>query len=141
MSSFESSDAWMFLSVAYSAQNGLGSLDAFYGAADHINCAIPTREEIEGGINRLASVGLVRVEDGAFALTDAGRQLFERVCQQTPYPRSQPGVVEEHLRTLRPADRGSGYWTLSPEDSEAGLSVYRKRAGEALRKIRHGRTL
>lgn len=141
MSKFESSDAWMFLSVAYSAQNGPSSLDALYGAADHINCAIPTREEIEGGINRLASVGLVRVEDGVFALTDTGRQLFERVCRQTPYPRLQPEVVEEHLRALRLTDGGSGYWALSPEDSHASLSVYRKRANEALRKIRHGRTL
>ena len=141
MSKFESSDAWMFLSVAYSAQDGPGSLDAFYGAADHINCAIPTREEIEGGINRLASVGLVRVEDGAFALTDAGRQLFENVCHQTPYPRLQPEVVEEHLRALRPSDGGSGYWALSPKDAHANLSVFRKRASDAIRKIRHGRTL
>jgi hypothetical protein len=101
MSKFESSDAWMFLSVAYSALDGPATLDDFYAAADHINCAIPNHDEIQGGINRLASAGLVNVQDDRFILTESGREIFERVSRQTLYPRMQPQLVEQQLRGMQ----------------------------------------
>jgi len=136
MSKFEPSDAWMFLSVAYSAKDVLATLDDFYAAADHINCAIPTNAEIEGGINRLATAGLVQVQDDHFILTDAGRKIFESVSCQTPYPRMQPQLVLEHLRNGRFADTAHPHWELSPETSDAAFGRYSKRMRDALRKIR-----
>lgn len=135
MSKFESSDSWMFLSVAYSAQDGPATLEAFYAAADHINCAIPTRDEIQGGISRLASAGLVHVQDHRFILTESGRTIFERVSRQTPCPRMQPELVEQQLRCVTLADTAHPHWDLSVEVSDAALSRYNKRMKDALRKI------
>lgn len=126
----------MFLSIAYSAQDRPATLDELYAAADHINCAIPTHEEIQGGINRLASAGLVRVEEGRFTLSDLGRQMFDRVCRQTPYPRIQPELIEQQLRSARFSVVAHISWDLSASESDAALSRYHKRMKDALRKIR-----
>lgn len=126
----------MFLSVAYSAQQAPSTLDGFYAAADHINCAIPTHEEIQGGINRLADAGLVRVEHGRFALLERGREVFERVCKQTPYPRMQPTLVEEHLRSANLPGVTHSHWDLSAAEATEALARYNKRMKEALKKLR-----
>jgi hypothetical protein len=136
MSKFESSDSWMFLSVAYSAQDGPATLEDFYAAADHINCAIPTHDEIQGGINRLASAGLVDVQDDRFILTGSGRKIFERVSRQTLYPRTQPELVEQELRSVTLVSTAHSHWGLSAEVFDAALSRYNKRMKDALRKTR-----
>ena len=136
MSKFEPSDAWMFLSVAYSAQDGPATLEDFYAAADHINCAIPTHDEIQGGINRLATAGLLQVQDDRFILTEVGRKIFEGVSRQTPYPRMQPELVEQQLRSVKLTDAAHPYWELSAETSDAAFARYSKRMKDALRKIR-----
>ncbi len=126
----------MLLSVAYSARDGPATLEDFYAAADHINCAIPTHDEIQAGISRLASAGLVDVQGDRFVLTESGRNIFERVSRQTPYPRMQPELVEQLLRSVTFTDTVHPHWDLSAEASDAALSRYNKRMKDALRNTR-----
>jgi hypothetical protein len=136
MSKFESTDGWIFLSVAYSAQHGMATLDDFYAAADHINCAIPTRDEIQGGINRLATGGLARIDGGTFGLTERGRRVFEQACQKTQYPRLQLEFVQNQLQVVRLGEVEPSQWKLSAEDSDEALRRYDQRMKKALREIR-----
>jgi hypothetical protein len=71
MPKFEPSDTWLFLALAESSQrNGWATLDYVLGAADRINHAIPTHREVEGGIKRLMSAGLMRVEGDRLSTTN-----------------------------------------------------------------------
>jgi hypothetical protein len=133
---FENSDAWIFLSVAYSAKKKPATLDLFFSAADHINCAIPTNEEIQGGINRLASVGLIHIENDTFTLSESGQQLFQQVCKQTAYPRMQPKLVKQYFNDVELPKIIHSVWHLSVAESSKALRIYKKRMSEALKEIR-----
>ena len=53
-------DAWMFLAIAISPRDaGPVGLSDLVAAADGVNHAIPTEDELRGGINRLIYAGLV----------------------------------------------------------------------------------
>ncbi|HEX2696171.1 MAG TPA: hypothetical protein VHM28_00590 [Anaerolineales bacterium] len=74
---FQSSDAWIFLSIMNTKGVDLRTVIA---TADYINHAIPTKEEIEGAVNRLAAAGLIGVEGGLFKLTPSGSRLYGRIA-------------------------------------------------------------
>jgi hypothetical protein len=74
---FQKTDAWIFLSIN-NLEGGI-SLEDFVAKADWINHAIPSKEEIEGAINRLSGAGLVRFENRRFIFTDSGKELYERI--------------------------------------------------------------
>ncbi len=78
---WERSDAWILLAVLMGTEPC--SLEQLIGAADYINHAIPTLEEIHGALNRGVAGKLVRVRRSEFEVTDAGRQLFAVVCEST----------------------------------------------------------
>ncbi len=57
-------DAWMFLAIAISPRDaGPVGLSNLVAAADGVNHAIPTEDELRGGINRLLHAGLVYEHD------------------------------------------------------------------------------
>ena len=70
------SDAWVLAAVDWAADADLAKIIA---AADAINHAIPTIEEVEHAIQFLGAAGLVRYSDNSLQLTDEGR----RVCKRT----------------------------------------------------------
>ena len=70
------SDAWILAAVDWAADADLAKIIA---AADAINHAIPTIEEVEHAIQFLGAAGLVRYSDNSLQLTDEGR----RVCKRT----------------------------------------------------------
>jgi hypothetical protein len=70
------SDAWILAAVDWAADTDLAKIIA---AADAINHAIPTIEEVEHAIQFLGAAGLVRYSDNSLQLTDEGR----RVCKRT----------------------------------------------------------
>ena len=79
---FEHADGWIFVSMAfYQGETGT-SLRDLIATADYINHAIPSDDEIEGGINRLCRAGLVTVEEDTFHLTPAGRVLLRDTYNQ-----------------------------------------------------------
>ena len=70
------SDAWILAAVRWAADADLGKIIA---AADAINHAIPTIEEVEHAIQFPGAAGLVRYFDSSLQLTDEGR----RACKRT----------------------------------------------------------
>jgi hypothetical protein len=133
---FEKSDAWIFLSVAYSVQKQQSAtLDLFFSSADCINHAIPTNDEIQGGINRLASADTVYVKDNKFSLTKLGQQLFEKFCRQTSYPLEQLDLVKQFFETQNLQEVAHSVWHLSSIESERAFEIYRQRGKEALKKV------
>ncbi|MDI5941186.1 hypothetical protein QLR68_24220, partial [Micromonospora sp. DH15] len=81
-------DAWIFVSLVIA--NGAGRhrraastrrpegvrLADVLSTADHLNHAIPERQEVETAVRRLVGAGLVSVTDGWFRLTPDGEKLW-----------------------------------------------------------------
>jgi hypothetical protein len=70
------SDAWILAAVDWAGDADLAKIIA---AADAMNHALPTIEEVEHAIQFLGAAGLVRYSDNSLQLTDEGR----RVCRRT----------------------------------------------------------
>jgi hypothetical protein len=70
------SDAWVLAAVDWAADADLAKI---IHAADAINHAIPTIDEVEHAIQFLGAAGLVRYSDNSLQLTDEG----EHVCRRT----------------------------------------------------------
>jgi hypothetical protein len=69
------SDAWILAAVEWA---GGGDLAQIIGAADAINHAIPTIEEVEHAVKFLGAAGLVRFSNNSIALTDEGKREWRR---------------------------------------------------------------
>jgi hypothetical protein len=69
------SDAWILAAVDWAADADLAKV---IHAADAINHAIPTIEEVEHAIQFLGAAGLVRYSDNSLQLTDEGRRVSRR---------------------------------------------------------------
>ena len=124
-------DAWMFQAVAISPRdaNPVGLSD-LVTAADGVNHAIPTEDELRGGLNRLIYAGLVSEHESAFDLTDAGEALFAKVRSQTY--RAQFERLERELDRL--ADPDQPTWTPSAEAIRDAIDDYVAMAEEWLRR-------
>ncbi len=66
---FVRSDAWILLSIIYCGNQG-GDLHTIINAADYINHAIPTDEELNGAIYRLTQRKMITKQSGKFKATD-----------------------------------------------------------------------
>lgn len=71
-------DSWILLAVLFCTQGGEGTLDRIIGAADFINHAIPTLEELHGALNRLYAGRLITWCTGAAAPTDDALSLLRK---------------------------------------------------------------
>jgi hypothetical protein len=83
VSPFWWSDAWLFLAIGYSNDKGASSLARVIGAADAIQHAVLTWEEVDGGLFRLGTAGYVTVRDEKVSLTQQGRAILEGLREKT----------------------------------------------------------
>ena len=60
------SDAWLLLAIVHASANDEANIEGITDAADGINHAVLTQEELAGGLSRLPTAGLIREEDGTF---------------------------------------------------------------------------
>ena len=124
-------DAWMFLAIAISPRDpnpvGLSDLVA---AADGVNHALPTEDELRSGLNRLIYAGLVSEHESAFDLTDAGEAMFAKVRDGSV--RTEFDRLERELDRL--ADPGQPTWTPSSEAILRAIDDYVAMAEEWLRR-------
>jgi len=124
-------DAWMFLAIAISPRDaGPVGLSDLVAAADGVNHAIPTEDELRGGINRLIYAGLVSEYGSAFDLTDAGEAMFAKV--RSGSTRTEFDRLERELDHL--ADPGQSTWTPSAEAIRDAIDDYLAMAEEWLRR-------
>eukprot|EP01047_Picozoa_sp_COSAG01_P044582 COSAG01_NODE_4044_length_5408_cov_1.746468_5_plen_210_part_00 len=76
---WESADAWIFLAALYNRESDQFELQHIVAAADFINHAIPTLEELHGAINRSLAGRLIKTKRGAFSVTDKALELFTNI--------------------------------------------------------------
>jgi hypothetical protein len=123
MIEIEPSDAWIFLSIA---RSGGAELADFYAAADHLNVALPSDSELEGGVRRLVSCNLVAVDGQRFRLTPEGQALLVEVGGLGAAPRPQ---VEPCQRLLEIRARDAVLtcdWSPDPSEASRARSAYHK---------------
>ena len=70
---FEPTDAWLLCAIAFGKGRPV-TLREWIGAADHVNCTVPSLEELNGAILRLGRAGLVRRIGAAVAVTSAAQR-------------------------------------------------------------------
>jgi hypothetical protein len=89
------SDAWVLAAVDWAADVDLARI---IQAADAINHAIPTIDEVEHAIQFLGAAGLVRYSDNSLQLTDEGKHVCRRTESQDIF--STLDRLHRHLRSL-----------------------------------------
>lgn len=67
--SFLWSDAWLLQAIALASRTGPGTLADVIAAADDVNHALPTYEELHGAFSRLTAGGFVEEIGDRFRLT------------------------------------------------------------------------
>ncbi|TDC37003.1 hypothetical protein E1211_11655 [Micromonospora sp. 15K316] len=140
------SDAWIFVSLVIASGAGRHRRSAssrrpegvrladVLSTADHLNRAIPQRDEVEAAVRRLLGAGLVSVDDGWFRITAEGEQLW----------RSRPSAgVATTVDTMqgvlgRRHAPGSAEWTLDEADHAAAVQEYVVRSIPAPRRSPEG---
>lgn len=124
-------DAWILQSVVYGVGLRGGNLAKVIGAADHINVDIPSREDLETSVNRLAAAGLVHPEGTRLRATRAGRRVVKKAGSWRSGVRDLPPLIEAELRAI-PFPASAGTWSLSQATWETAYDEYyppEKRAG------------
>ena len=127
---WDRSDAWIFVSVVIGGGAGrhLRSpntrrpegvpLAGLLATAEHLQDAIPGRDEVETAIQRLCGSDLVTVQDGFFRLTAAGETLWRT------RPRSGLSSTVDTMHGIltrsRPPGTGST-WALAEPDYAAAV--------------------
>ena len=74
------SDAWVLLAVGCRLSLDEISLRELIATADGIQHAVLTFDELDGGLTRLSSTGLLAVSDAGVGLTPAGLVLLSRTA-------------------------------------------------------------
>ena len=121
---FQHADAWIFVSMAFYQGEAGTSLRDLIATADYINHAIPSDEEIEGAINRLACAGLVTVQDDYFHLTPAGRVLLRDPHNQRASLLQMWELVEKDLEEMEFPELQVPAFNLKKGQSKAAYKSY-----------------
>ena len=135
MHKFERKDSWILLSVAQARHDGPPKLDNVIWVADGINKDIPTREEIEGAINRLLSAGLVRVAGYYFFVTELGSNILEQARSGAKSIFDVWNMLEKRLGTTEFPEVPHAPWHLSESDFERAYESYRSNFAKTFKKL------
>lgn len=130
----EDHDPWILLSV-WTPTARPAELTDVIGAADYINHAIPTREELESAFTRLNAAGLLRKRKAGYVPTDLTLELMEKVIENCRRGiRSRLRGLQAMLdcpccgvRFAKPRRT----LTITPDEYDAAVAAYRKRFREA----------
>lgn len=134
MSPFLWSDAWLLQAIILASGNGPATLAQIFGAADAVNHAMLTDDELHGGLARLTTGGFVAESAARFVITDrvpagaiaeirqSGWKKGRRVA--TEFLQAEEWTPERNARDSRNAVRYDG---LTPERIRAAEREYRRR--------------
>ncbi len=99
MNSFTNSDAWIMLALLFNQQPDGASLRDLIAAADYINHAIVTYEELSGGLARLIRAGYVEKQAGHFRATATIRSFYAQTARPRRALNADWKAVEHFLQT------------------------------------------
>ena len=94
--------------------------------ADGINKCVPNRAEIEGAVNRLLSVGLIRIENGRFVVPQAARLVLDQVCQSAKSVFDEWDMLEKYFTQADLPGVSYTPWHLSESEFAAACEIYQK---------------
>jgi len=131
-------DAWIFVSAViaerlerdramHAALPVTGaSLADVLAAADFLNHSLPTREELEDGVRRLAGAGLLTVDDDLVQVAPAGEQLW----RTRPFSGLSSAVVTLQTQLNRASVPGDADWRLDEQTYAAAVREYSHRLAD-----------
>lgn len=131
-------DAWIFVSAVIAERlerdralhaalpvSG-ATLTDLLAAADFLHHAVPTRQELEEAMRRLAGAGLIVVEDDIVEVAPAGEQLW----RTRPFSGLSSAVMTLQAQLNRSAAPGDSDWTLEEATYNTALREYRLRLAD-----------
>jgi len=131
-------DAWIFVSAViaerlerdralHAALPVTGaSLADVLAAADFLHQSVPSREELEDSVRRLAGAGLLTIDDDLVALAPAGEQLW----RTRPFSGLSSAVVTLQTQLNRSSTPGDTDWRLDEETYAAAVREYSLRLAD-----------
>ncbi|MEV4482287.1 hypothetical protein [Micromonospora coxensis] len=142
-------DAWIFVSLVIASGAGRHRRAAdsrrpegvrladVISTADHLNQAIPDRDDVETAVRRLVGAGLVSVSDGWFRITPDGERLWRT------RPSAGVGTTVDTVQGVlvrRHHAPGDADWHLAEDDHAAAVQEYLVRSIPAPRRSPEGHT-
>ena len=131
------SDAWIFVALVIASGAGRHRRAAttrrpegvrladILRTADHLNRSLPSRQEVEGAVRRLAGADLITVTDGWFQITPAG----ERLWRTRPHGGFGTTVETVHGVLSRRHTPGAADWSIGEEEHAAAVQEYSAGSG------------
>lgn len=95
---FEHSDSWIFLCIPRQ-EPGINR-EEILAAADHINHAVPTNEELEGALKRGIETGLIASKKEKYFYTEKYRNLIKKIFSSRKDIFKVWDELEQFLTTL-----------------------------------------
>ena len=131
-------DAWIFVSAViaerlerdralHAALPVTGaSLADVLAAADFLHHAVPTRQELQESVRRLAGAGLIVVEDDVVEVAPAGEQLW----RTRPFSGLSSAVMTLQSQLNRSSSPGDSDWVLDEQTYNAAVREYSLRLAD-----------
>ncbi|HEV8175140.1 MAG TPA: hypothetical protein VGP91_15980 [Actinoplanes sp.] len=131
-------DAWIFVSAIiaerlerdralHAALPVTGaSLADVLAAADFLHHSVPSRDELEESVRRLAGAGLLTVDDDLVALAPPGEQLW----RTRPFSGLSSAVVTLQTQLNRSSEPGDTDWRLDEETYATAVREYSLRLAD-----------
>jgi hypothetical protein len=131
-------DAWIFVSAViaerlerdralHAALPVTGaSLADVLAAADFLNHSVPSRDELEECLRRLAGAGLLTLDDDLVEVAPAGEQLW----RTRPFSGLSSAVVTLQTQLNRAAEPGDSDWSLDDVTYAAAVREYSLRLAD-----------
>jgi hypothetical protein len=131
-------DAWIFVSAViaerlerdramHAALPVTGaSLADVLAAADFLYQSVPSREELEESLRRLAGAGLLTIDDDLVVVAPAGEQLW----RTRPFSGLSSAVLTLQTQLNRSSHPGDSDWRLDEETYAAAVREYSLRLAD-----------
>jgi hypothetical protein len=116
---FRRADSWLLYAIALAGREGPAPLRDVIHAADAVNHAIMTFEELDSALAKLKAARLVIVRAKKFSLSAKGKRLYEKVAANRTLMAQWNALHELLGATEGPRDPR---WR-DPEWSNGGVSV------------------
>ena len=92
----------------------------------HLGIAVPTREELQESVRRLAGAGLLVVEDDVVEVAPAGEQLW----RTRPFSGLSSAVMTLQAQLNRASEPGDSGWVLDEQTYNAAVREYSLRLAD-----------
>ena len=113
---YQWSDAWILLAIIYAGKEEAATLSEVVGAADYIQHAIVTFQELEGALARLTKNQLIIDNDGRYSPSGKIITFYKSTTKPRRPVLKEQGDVQRFI--------GASSWspTSSPQDANRGAS-------------------